>query len=119
MALATPAVVTINAVAQNMPRINQDDYGSHFRKIASGYQYDLKVRHQTESAKAGAVKTDRHNVDLIYTTYDAYGVVTGIYQSYVVLRTPQGADPTIIENMSAGLLAYVTANDGPIIGWEN
>lgn len=118
MTIATPAVVTINAVAKNLPRINQDNFGSQFRLLGTGHQYDLAIRHMTESAKLGAAKIDRHNVDMKYTTFDVDGKPT-VYQAYVVLRTPQGADPTIVENLSAGLLAYVTSNDAAIIGWES
>jgi len=78
----------------------------------------MAIRHTTEKAKLGQPLIDRHNVDMKYTTFNVDGVPT-VYQVYVVLRTPQGADPTIVEKLSAGFLAYVTANDGPVIAWEN
>lgn len=116
--LASPTTVTIDGTAHTLSRINQDDFGSIFRKIDTGVQYDLQIRHSTETAKLGVRKIDRHNVDLKYTTFDAEGKPT-VYQVYAVLRTPQGADPTVIEKMSVGLNAWLTANDGPIIGWES
>jgi len=116
--LASPTTVTIDGVAHSLSKINQDNYGSVYRKLDTGVQYDLTIRHQTETAKVGAVKMDRHNVDLKYTTFDAEGVPT-VYQSYAVLRTPQGADPTIVEKLSVGLTTWLAANDGSIIGWES
>lgn len=116
--LSSPTTVTIDGAAHSLSKINQDNYGSIFRKIGTGVQYDLQVRHSTENAKLGAPKIDRHNVDLKYTTFDAEGKPT-VYQVYAVLRTPQGADPTIIEKLSVGFNAWLTANDGLIIGWES
>lgn len=116
--LSSPTTVTIDGVAQSLSKINQDNFGSLFRKIAAGAQWDLNIRHSTENAKLGAVKVDRHNADMKYTTFDTNGVPT-VYQVYVVMRAPQGADPAIVENLSAGFLAWVTANDGPLIAWES
>lgn len=119
MPIATPVTITVNGVAHAMPRINQDNYASQYRKIATGYQYDFAVRHSTESAKAGSPRVDRHNVDLKLTTFDAEGVPT-VYQSYLVLRTPQGADPVIVRDMAVGFEAYLTsAILTQIIGWES
>lgn len=116
--LASPTTVTIDGTAHSLSKINQDNFGSLYRKIATGVQYDLQIRHMTETAKPGVPKIDRHNVDLKYTTFDAEGVPT-VYQVYAVLRAPQGADPTIIEKMSVGFNTWLTANDGAIIAWES
>lgn len=116
--LASPTTVTIDGTAHSLSKINQDNFGSTFRKIGTGFQYDLSIRHMTENAKLGAPKMDRHNVDLKYTTFDAEGKPT-VYQVYAVLRTPQGADPTIVEKMSVGFNTWLTSNDGLIIGWES
>lgn len=116
--LASPTTVTIDGTAHSLSKINQDNFGSVFRKIGTGFTYDLAIRHSTESGKLGQPKVDRHNVDLKYTTFDVNGVPT-VYQVYAVLRTPQGADPTIVEKMSVGFNTWLTANDGLIIGWES
>lgn len=116
--LTSPTTVTVDGTAHSLSKINQDNYGSVFRKIGTGFQYDLTIRHSTENQKLGAPKVDRHNVDLKYTTFDVDGKPT-VYQVYAVLRTPQGADPTIVEKLSVGFTAWLTANDGLIIGWES
>lgn len=116
--LTSPTTVTVDGVAHSLSKINQDNFSSVFRKLFTGGSYDLTIRHATESAKLGAVKMDRHNVDLKYTTFDVDGKAT-VYQVYTVLRTPQGADPTVVEKLSVGLATWLGANDGPIIGWES
>lgn len=116
--LTSPTTVTVDGTAHSLSKINQDDYTSVFRKAGTGFEYLLTIRHQTENAKLGAVKMDRHNIDLKYTTFSAEGVPT-VYQAYSVLRTPQGADPTIVEKLSVGLTTWLNANDGLIIGWES
>lgn len=116
--LSSPTTVTVDGTAHSLSKINQDNFGSIFRKIGAGFQYDLAIRHLTESSKLGSPKVDRHNVDLKYTTYNVDGVPT-VYQVYAVLRTPQGADPTIVEKLSVGLTAWLNANDGPVITWES
>lgn len=116
--LASPTTVTIDGTAHSLSKVNQDNYSSVYRKIGTGETWDLTIRHQTENAKLGAVKVDRHNADLKYTKFAVDGTPT-IFQAYVVLRTPQGADPTIIEKMSVGLLTWFTSNDGALIAWES
>lgn len=116
--LAEPITVTVDAVARVLPRVNSDNYGSHYRLLGSGFMYELIIRHTTENAKLGAPQVDRHNVDFKYTTYDVDGVAT-VYQVYSVIRTPQGADPTIVEKMWVGFNTFTTANDGAIISWQS
>lgn len=116
--LGDPVTVTIDAVAQIMPRVNDQNFGGHYRKIATGVQYDLTVKHTTEANKLGQKEMDRHNVDLKYTTFDAEGLPT-VYHVYTVVRTPKGADPTVVEKMWAGFNTWATANDAAIIGWQS
>lgn len=116
--LSSPTTVTIDGTAHSLSKINQDNFGSIFRKIATGLQYDLQIRHTTENAKLGAPKVDRHNVDLKYTTFDSEGLPT-VYQVYAVLRTPQGADPTIVEDMLVGFNTWLAANVAGVVGWES
>lgn len=116
--LTSPLSVTIDGTAHLLPRINQDDYSGVFVKKATGVEYRMTVRHSDESAKLGAVVMERHNIDLKYTTYDAEGKPT-VYQAYTVLRTPKGADPTVVEKLSVGLATWLNANDGAVIGWES
>lgn len=116
--LSSPTTVTINGTAHSLVKVNQDNYSSVFLKKAAGLEIKLQVRHQTESAKAGAIPVERHNVDLTHTTYDVNGVPTTM-QAYVVLRMPRGADPALLEYDLAGLLTWVTANDTAVIAWDS
>jgi hypothetical protein len=116
--LTSPTTVTVDGTAHSLSKVNQDNYSSTFIKKATGLEYKLSVRHQDEKAKLGAVVMERHNVDLTYTTFDVDGKPT-VYQVYAVLRTPKGADPTIVEKLSVGFNTWLTANDGLIIGWES
>lgn len=118
MSFASPQSVTIDGTAHSLPRINGPVNGTGvFLKKGTGVEYRLTFRHSDEKAKLGAVVMERHNIDLMYTTYDADGKPT-VYQAYTVLRTPKGADPTIVEKLSVGLATYLNANDGALIGGE-
>lgn len=115
--LSSPITVTVDGVARVLPRIRDDNSVTVYRLTGTGFRYDLTIRHTVENAKLGADVMERHNVDFKYTTWDAEGKPT-VYQVYTVVRTKEGADPTIVEKMWVGFNTFCTANDGPIIGWE-
>lgn len=115
--LSSPITVTVDGTAHVLPRIQDDNRTTVYRKVGTGFRYDLTIRHSVENGKLGAKVMERHNVDFKYTTWDVNGVST-VYQVYTVVRTPEGADPTIVEKMWVGFNTFSTANDGPIIGGE-
>lgn len=116
--LTSPLVITINAVAHNLSRINNDNYSSVYLKEGTGYEYRLTIRHSFEG-KNGPGQMERHNVDFVHTIWDPVTGVATIRQVYCVIRQPRGADKVLTAQDSTGFNALVTANITALMGWES
>lgn len=115
--LTSPITVTIGGTAHSLARINQDNFGAVYLKQATGLEIQLTIRH-TREGKAGPNQMERHNVDLMYTTFDANGVPT-TRQAYCVVRTPRGVDPLVAVNSMKGLAAFLDTNVAAVVAWES
>lgn len=117
MSLANPAVITIDGVAHNLEQINQDNYGAVYLKKTATMELKMTVRHSYEG-KTSAAQFERHNVDLIQTTWDTEGnpVVT---QSYTVFRTPRNVDPARLSKQVVGFNNFVGTNAVALTTWQS
>jgi len=101
--------VTINAVAKNLVRINQDRYSSEYFLRETLGEYVLRIRNSTYLDKSRKISVDRHNIELIQTIYPvAPNLVNTQRKAYVVFENDRG--DTIVDpvKMTAGLLAFNT-----------
>lgn len=115
--LTSPITVTIDGVAHSLSRINTDNFGSVYLKKGTGFELRLNIRHSVEG-KAGQTQYDRHNVELIRSTFNVDGTTTTSSQ-YIVIRAPRNAATSIAEKDVIGLNALVTANAAALVAWEN
>lgn len=115
--LTSPITITIDGVAHSLSRVNQDNFTSVYLKKDTGLELRCTIRHSYEG-KNGAGQYERHNVDLLRTTWDAEGNST-IHQSYVVIRAPRGGDTSISIDDSVGLLGFVETNAAALVAWES
>lgn len=115
--LTSPISITIDGVAHSLSRINNDNFSSVYLKKAAGLEFRLTIRH-TYEGKDGPGQMERHNVDLVHTTWDAEGVPT-VRQSYHVIRNPRAVDPDGVADDTVGLNAWLTTNVAAICGWES
>jgi hypothetical protein len=116
-----PTVITINAVAKNVIRINQDGYSSEYLLKETLGEYRLRIRHSTYTDKVRSKKVDRHNVELVHTVYPvAPATVSTVRKTYVVLENDVGDDATATQQFATGLLAFLTgANVTKLLNWES
>jgi tRNA nucleotidyltransferase (CCA-adding enzyme) len=115
--LTSPTVITIDGVAHNLSRINQDNFSSVYLKKAVGLELRLTIRHSYEG-KVGPAQMERHNVDLVHTTWDVDGNPV-VRQTYHVVRNPRNLDPDSVNDDTVGLNAWLTTNIAAISGWES
>lgn len=115
MAISNPLVVTIDGVAHNLVRINQDNFGSVYLKKATDLELKVVIRHAYEG-KAGDNQYERHNVDMTKTTWTA-GLNPIVTQVYTVMRTPRAVDPDRVADQSIGFNAMITANIVDLTNW--
>lgn len=114
---ASPITITIDGVAHQLSRINQDNYGSVYLKKATNLELRLAIRHSYEG-KSGPNQYERHNVDLTKTTWDANGIPT-VTQSYAVYRSPRSVDPDVVADLTTGLNTWASANIVGLTTWES
>jgi uncharacterized protein YfdQ (DUF2303 family) len=115
--LTSPITITVDGVAHNLSRINQDNFTSVYLKKDTNVEYRLTIRHSYEG-KAGNGQIERHNCEFMITTWDVDGNST-VEQAYVVMRTPRGGDASAQVDLATGLMAFVTTNAAALVGWES
>jgi hypothetical protein len=119
---ADTLTVTINAVAKNLVRINQDGYSSEYFLRETLGEFRLKLRNSsyTDKTRTGK-KIDRHNVELTHTIYPvAPATLSTIRKVYTVFEFDQGDDLALSAKTVAGHSAFVTeANATKLLNWES
>jgi hypothetical protein len=107
---ADPAVVTINAVAKNLVRINQDKYSSEYLLRSATEEHRMNIRNSSYTDKKRGVVIDRHNVELIHTTFPvAPATLSTVRKVYTVIENQRGDTLTDPRNVALGLFAYLTS----------
>lgn len=112
MAFADPAVVTVNAVAKNLVRINQDGYGSTYRLRSALDDYTMKANNSSYKDKNTGMMMDRHSLDIVHTVFATTTVPAIRRHVYVVIENQQGDTLSDPLNVAVGLLSYLTAGSG-------
>lgn len=121
MAFASPLVLTINAVAKSLAKINQDNYGSEYYLRESTGDYRVKIRHSTDKAVVGTGQVHRSNVTVVQTVFSTVaGVPDESYEISMTVRNGKGADATKVGYLGSALSALmVQARFEDLVGWLN
>jgi hypothetical protein len=107
---ADPAVVTVNAVAKNLVRINQDKYSSEYMLRTSTEEYRLNIRNTSYTDKKRGVSLDRHNVELIHTVFPvAPATLSTVRKVYTVIENQKGDTLTDPRYVALALYAFLTS----------
>lgn len=112
MAFADPAVVTINAVARNLVRVNQDGFGSTYRLRSATDDYQMIVKNSSYTDKKTGQLIDRHSVDLMHTVFATTTAPAIRRHVYTVIENQQGDTLTDPRDVAVGLLSFLTASTG-------
>lgn len=118
---ADPAVVTINAVAKNLVRINQDKYSSEYVLRSATDEFRLNIRNSSYLDKKRGVTVDRHNVELIHTVFPvAPSTLSTIPKTYTVIENQRGDTLVDPRNTALGLFAFLnSANIDKLMNFES
>lgn len=118
MAFSNPIVVTVNSVAKNLARINNDNYGSEYLLIESDREFRMKIRHTTSTISG--TKYDRHNVELTETVYAADPVPEYHRKVYLVLENKKGDSATTIGYLGDAFTTFVAGSVfTDLVAWQN
>jgi len=108
MAFGATISITINAIAKVLNRINQDNYGSEFYLRETLVSYRLKIRHS--KVKASVEKPyvqDRHNAELVITTFATSTVPQKASTYYTVMQVPEDAVMATASLEGQGFGSYI------------
>lgn len=121
MSIANPLVVTVNSVAKNLPKINQDNYGSEYFLRESTQEFRVTIRHAQENAQKDGSQLDRHNVKLTQTIYATVaGEPDDVLETYAVIRMAKDGDVTKLGYLQAALNGLLTSGMvSDLVGWQN
>lgn len=121
MSIENPLVITVNSVEKNLPKINQDNYGSEYFLKESTQEFRIKIRHSREAPQKSGVQLERHNVELTQTIYSTEpGEPDKVLQTYVVVRNAADADLTKLGYLQGALNALMDATMvSDLAGWQN
>lgn len=114
--------ITINAVAKNLVRINQDGYSSEYSLRETTGEFRLKLRHTSYLDKTrGGKKVERHTAELTQIVYPvAPAVHNSVKKEYFVWEVDQGDAATDGINFALGFAGFQTnANLTKMINWES
>lgn len=112
-------ILTVNAIAKTLKKINQDSYSSEYLLRESDGEYRLRVRHSKEKALLRGETMERHNVELTRTLFgtapdDGYTVVVS-----TTIRNPQRITGVEVDQYSDALADMVKTNGVLLVGWES
>lgn len=118
MALGDPIGITYNAVAKNLVKINQDNFGATYYLDDGTERFTLSVKH-TIPPKGGAGES--HLVRLDVEHYDGSDVYLRTASAWTVIKTFDGKQDTASsDNVTQALVDYLTdANIDKVIGRES
>ncbi|UJQ85414.1 MAG: putative coat protein [Gulmivirus nemorisadaptatum] len=120
MTIPNPLVITVNAVAKNLPRINNDNYTSEYLFADTTEEYRVKIRHSKENVQANGVQLDRHNVELTHTIYGTGGDPDTVVQTYTVIRHGKASTATQMGYIQSALNGLLTAGFvSDLRGWQS
>lgn len=114
--------ITINAIAKVLNRVNQDGYGSEYFLRETTGSFRLKLRNSTYTDKTrGAIKVDRHNIELVETVFAvAPAVYSTIRKYYSVLENDQTDTVVASAKFAAGVTGFQSeANFTKLLNWES
>lgn len=117
-----PLTITVNAVAKNMIRINQDGYSSEYLLRETAGEYRARIRNSSYTDKTrGGVKVERHNIEFVYTIYPVSpATFPTIRKVYHVFEQDTGDDSALMAKTVAALSAFVTeANATKMLNFES
>lgn len=118
---AEPLVVTINSVAKNLIRVNQDQYSSEYLLRGTLDEFRAKIRHSTYTHSVTKKMMHRHNVELTQTVYPVSpAVVPTIRKAYIVLENEYNDSPTESLNFDNGFVGLISSgNVTKLLNWES
>jgi hypothetical protein len=110
---ADPQTLTVNAVAKNLQKINQDKYSSEYLLRSPTDEYRLFIRNSSRVDKTRGVQIDRHNVEFRWTVFPvAPATRSYVRRMYSVIENEVGDTTVDPVNLTIALCNWLSASSG-------
>lgn len=122
MSFGSTIVITVNAVAKTLNRVNQDNYGSEYLLRETLQEFRIKIRHSKEKPNAAGVVNDRHNIEVTQTVFAVAGVSPEIVRkNYVVMTNPYNDNLTTAGYLIDAFVNYIDSAtvQSDLLTWQN
>lgn len=115
MAFSDPLVITYNAVAKSLNRVNQDNNGSTFFLDDGTEKFTLTIAH---TVPAPGVPGESHLLRLDVDHYNSEGVYQRRVSTWMVSKAPDGSQVTADHDLAAQALVDLAtdANIDKLLG---
>lgn len=118
--LGDTITITHNTVARVLVKNNQDNYSSEYLLRTATEEFLLYVRHAKETAKAGIVPFERHNIEFVHTTFATLTTIEQQQRATFTVRCRRGDDPAQALLTAKAQVAWLSdANVTKLIAWES
>ena len=100
--------------------VREGDFQAEYRLTEADRLHTVLIRHTTEKTKVKGSFMDRHNVTYQQTIFPTEIKPEGeLFESYTVIRVPQGKLPTAVEPLVNAVCLFTIDNSAEIAGWES
>lgn len=120
MTIPNPLVITVNAVAKNLPRIRTDDYMSEYYLDDTTQTFRIIIRHAKMKTDRYGNQPDNHNVELTQTIFGATPDLDVVIKLYATIQNSRLASATQIGYLQSALNGLMTtAFVSDLRGWQS
>lgn len=106
--LTDPQTITVNAVGQVCPRINQDNNGATYRLRDSTTELVLNIKHSNGKIVGGQTG-ESHLVRIDYTVFATATEPEYHMAAWTAIHNPDGLSLTTVKNYVIGLMDFIDA----------
>nr|UJQ85309.1 MAG: hypothetical protein 2 [Leviviridae sp.] len=99
--------LTVDTVAKNLLRVNQDNYGSEYQLNGATESINLKIRHTSDSRDGDGIIMKRHNVFVEHIVYPTPTTALQKYTYTVTLRHGEFNGPGPSVDLGKALNAWL------------
>lgn len=119
--LGDTLTVLVEPTNRVLNKINQDNYSSEYLWVGTLSQIRARVRHTKTTARNGRPAYDRHNLEIVLTTFATETKAEYDSKVYVVFEHLPGDDEVIkyVNAMSDMLIADTDALTTAMLGWQS
>jgi len=109
MSFPDPLVITVNAVAKSLPRVDSGKYTSEYLLVEATGEYRARIRNEKGKVGVDGRSDDRHIVSLKYTLFATATTPVQVRTCAVTIGHKSFDDVTAYDDIALGVIGLITA----------